>query len=64
MSISPETYSKVFLVLPDEAPDSGRQSGSAIPRRRQCLICERVLSQSEAYEHSKTICYPPASNSN
>lgn len=31
---------------------------------RQCLICDRVLSKRESFEHSKTICYPPASTMN
>ncbi len=31
---------------------------------RQCVTCSRVFSRQGAYEHSKTICYPPASSAN
>jgi len=55
--------------------EDGRMSGSAERvgkvfevtaegRGRRCLICERIYSRQESYEHSKTICYPPASSTN
>jgi hypothetical protein len=33
-------------------------------RGRRCLICEKTYSRQESYEHSKTVCYPPASSTN
>jgi hypothetical protein len=45
-----EKVGKVFVVVSDGT--------------RRCLICERVLTRRECAEHWKTICYPPASNSN
>ena len=53
-----EAYTKVFLVLPDDTTADGEVS------RRQCLICNRIFSRQESYEHSMTICYPPASSMN
>jgi len=66
MSTRTESYSKVFLVVADDAFDSGHESrdGTASPKNRKCLICERVLSRCESFEHSKTICYPPAASTN
>jgi hypothetical protein len=52
-----EGYSKVFLVLADDATaDGGVAYGT-----RKCLCCDRVFTRQASYEHSKTICYPPAS---
>jgi hypothetical protein len=45
-----EQIGKIFVVISDDT--------------RRCLICERVLPRRECAEHWKTICYPPASNSN
>jgi hypothetical protein len=42
-----ERVAKVFIVIGEDA--------------RKCLICNRVLSKRESFEHSNTICFPPAS---
>jgi len=45
-------YTRVFIVV-----------GEGV-RWRRCLVCEQVFSKQASYEHSKTICYPPASSAN
>ena len=50
-TVADEQVAKVFVVTADG-------------RGRKCLICERVFSRQASFEHSKTICYPPASNAN
>lgn len=45
-----EKVAKIFIVLADDV--------------RQCLICDRMFSRNESFQHSKTICYPAASNAN
>ena len=47
---SDEQYTKVFIVI---AADS-----------RKCMVCDQVFTRQGSYEHSQTICYPPASNAN
>ena len=56
--------------------NTGKQIGAVADKRvakvfivtgyntRKCLICERVFSRQESFEHSKTICYPLASAAN
>ena len=46
-----EKVAKVFVVMADGLG-------------RKCLICDRIFSRQASFEHSKTICYPPASNAN
>ncbi len=46
-----ESYSKVFVVCGE---------GASL---RKCLICERVLSRQESFEHSKFPCHPASSSS-
>jgi len=31
---------------------------------RRCLICDQLFTRQCSFEHSKTICYPPASAMN
>ena len=45
-----EKVAKVFTVVAEDV--------------RRCLICERLFSPRESFEHSRTICYPPASDAN
>lgn len=45
-----EKVAKIFIVIADDV--------------RQCLICDRMFSRNESFQHSKTICYPPDSNAN
>jgi len=47
-----EQYTKVFIVVGEDALS------------RECLICEQVYSRQGSYEHSRTICHPPASSAN
>ena len=47
-----EQYTKVFLVIGEDA------------LLRKCLTCEQVFSRQASYEHSITVCYPPASSAN
>ncbi|GEM_PF-3115116 len=47
-----ESYSKVFVVC---------GGGASL---RQCLICERVFSRQDSFEHSKFPCHPPAPTAN
>ena len=47
---SDESYAKVFICLGQDL--------------RKCLICERVFSRQESFEHSKFPCQPPASSAN
>jgi hypothetical protein len=47
-----ESYSKVFIVCGD---------GASL---RKCLICERVFSRQESFEHSKFPCQPLAPTAN
>jgi hypothetical protein len=47
-----ESYSKVFIVCGEGA------------LLRKCLICERVFSRQESFEHSKFPCQPPAPPAN
>ena len=47
-----ESYSKVFVVCGEGA------------QLRKCLICERVFSRQESFEHSKFPCHPPTPTAN
>jgi hypothetical protein len=47
-----ESYSKVFIVCGE---------GASL---RKCLICERLFSRQDSFEHSKFPCHPPASTAN
>jgi hypothetical protein len=58
---STEHYSKVFIVGANQAHASGTQTYEF---SRKCLICEQVFSRQGSCEHSKIICYPPASAAN
>ena len=49
-TVADERVAKVFIVMDDNT--------------RKCLICEQAFSREASYEHSKTICYPPASSAN
>ena len=49
-TVADERYIKVFIVIGDNT--------------RKCLICDRAFSRESSFEHSKTICYPPASSAN
>jgi len=42
-----EAVGKVFIVVSDDM--------------RRCLICDQLFTRQGSFEHSKTICYPPAS---
>ena len=44
-----EAVGKVFIVVGDE---------------RRCLICDQLFTRQRSFEHSKTICYAPASATN
>jgi hypothetical protein len=48
----PDDYvsSKCFIVTGEDA--------------RLCMICERTYSRKGSFEHSQTICYPPATSAN
>jgi len=46
-----ERVAKVFVVMADGLG-------------RKCLICDRIFTRQASYEHSMTICYPPACNAN
>lgn len=41
---------KVFMALADDM--------------RRCLICERVFSRRDSFEHTKFPCHPPAPTAN
>jgi len=47
-----ESYSKVFIVCGE---------GASL---RKWLICERLFSRQDSFEHSKFPCQPPASTAN
>ena len=49
-TVADEHLAKVFEVMDDNT--------------RKCLICEQAFSREASYEHSKTICYPPAASAN
>ncbi len=49
---SDESYSKVFIVCGEGALS------------RKCLVCDQVFTRQESFEHSMTVCYPPASTAN
>lgn len=48
--VADERVAKVFVVMGDNM--------------RKCLICEQAFSREGSYEHSTTICYPPAASAN
>jgi len=41
-----EKIAKVFIVVNADT--------------RRCLICDQLFTRQGSFEHSKTICYPPA----
>ncbi len=45
-----ERVAKVFIVIDDDT--------------RRCLVCEKLFTRQGSFEHSKTVCYPPASSTN
>jgi hypothetical protein len=45
-----ETVAKVFIVVSNDT--------------RRCLICDQLFTRRGSFEHSETICYPPASSAN
>jgi hypothetical protein len=47
-----ESYTKPFVVCGEGA------------QLRKCLICERVFSRQDSFEHSKFPCHPLASTAN
>ncbi len=47
-----ESYSKVVVVCGEGASS------------RKCLICERLFSRQDSFEHSKFPCHPPAPTAN
>lgn len=49
-TVADERVAKVFIVVGDDT--------------RRCLICEKLFSRRASFEHSTTICYPPASSAN
>ena len=52
MAFEDERYSKVFIACGEGA------------MLRKCLICERVFSRQDSFEHSKFPCHPPVSTAN
>jgi len=47
---SDEQYTKPFVMIDSDS--------------RKCLICDQVFSRLGSCQHSKTVCYPPASSKN
>jgi hypothetical protein len=47
-----EQYAKVFMACGEGA------------LLRKCLICEKVFSRADSFEHSKFPCHPPVSTAN
>jgi len=48
--VADERVAKVFIVVGDNT--------------RKCLICGELFTRQASFEHSMTICYPPASAAN